>query len=151
MRLAAIEALGKINEYRGGILSEEGSELAEIRDASDQLALIAEKLFKRWATNREATPTSSPPVAVSNEDLKGQKPQDEQFYSKFVVLLDSQTEIVEIATEVMVEAPLSRTTTAPALSKLTDAEALELSKLADAKTLESSVKKLRSATWRQQN
>jgi cell fate (sporulation/competence/biofilm development) regulator YlbF (YheA/YmcA/DUF963 family) len=124
MRLAAIEALGKINEYRSGIFGNEldTSELVQAKvacdasDASGALEKIAGELFKELANDRSASPP--PPRGV---------PPDKEFYSNFSVLYDSQTKLIKSAAQVKIAVLLSKTTTEPILSKLTDASELERS------------------------
>ena len=131
MRLAAIEALGKINERRGGIFAKEldASELVQAKDACDasdaagELEKIAGELFEKLAIERKTEPTATPSAKPAPKDSK----RDEDFYRQLKVLHESQIKIIEIAAEVKVAAPLSKTPPAPVLSKLTDANELEKS------------------------
>jgi hypothetical protein len=138
MRLASIEALGKINEHRGGIFAKEldASELVQAKDACDasdasgELEKIAVELFDKLAIEkkpkeleRKTEPTASPSAKSAAKDPK----RDEDFYRQLKVLRESQTKIIEIAAQVKVAAPLSKTTPGPILSKLTDANELEKS------------------------
>jgi hypothetical protein len=120
IRLAAIEALGKINEHRGDIFprSVEANEL-QAKDACDasvasqNLEKIADELFGKFATERK------PPSA----DEK----RDNDFYLQFKILHQAQAKIIKIAVQVKSAAALSNTTTEPIPPKLTDADELEKS------------------------
>ena len=121
MRLAAIEALGKINEHRGDIFAKDldTSELAQAKDACDasdasaDLERIAEELLNRFGKEKK-------PAA---EDPK----RDEDFYHQLKILREAQPKIIKIAAQIKAAAPLSKTTTEPIPSKLTDADELEKS------------------------
>jgi hypothetical protein len=115
MRLAAIEALGKINEYRGGILGKESdnSKLVQAKVASCELEKIAENLFDKLANGHRNEPVATPP--------------DADFYAEFKKLRDLEAEVIEISDDVEAAAPLSKTTTEPAPSRLTDLKTLESS------------------------
>jgi hypothetical protein len=138
MRLAAIEALGKVNEHRGGIFAKEldASELVQAKDACDasdasgELEKIAGELFDKLAiekTPKELERKTEPKATLSAKSAAEDPERDENFYRQLKVLRESQIKIIEIAAQVKVAAPLSKTTPGPILSKLADANELEKS------------------------
>jgi hypothetical protein len=121
IRLAAIEALGKINERRGDIFPKtveaskwQSKDACNASLASQSLEKIAEKLFERLATGKKPAPAD-------------QKKDDDDFYLQFKTLRHAQAKIVKIAVQVKSAAPLSNMTREPIPSKLTDADELEKS------------------------
>lgn len=147
MRLAAIEALGKINEYRGGILGKESSypssadeyadssgsiDLHEVIKASEKVTEIAGDVFKELANGgRPAAtppPTPTPTTTPRPTPLPPPVKTDGDFYDCFLVLHNSQAKLVKLATQVKAAASGSnKKTTETAVSKLTDAKTLAAS------------------------
>jgi hypothetical protein len=118
LRLAAIEALGEINKYRGGILTaeeenaEEKFDLSKAIAASDELAKIAEQVFA--SARARGTPTPAPASP------------DHSFYTNLKYLQDSQTKLVKLAAQVNAAAPFSNKKK-PVVPKLADANSLATS------------------------
>ena len=115
LRIAAIDALGEINKYRGGILAadEESTDdkfdLSKAIRASDELAKIAEQVFAS-ARLRSEPPTATPP--------------DTGFYKNLKELQDSQSNLVKLAAQVNATAPSSKKKKKSAFPKLTDGKTL---------------------------
>jgi hypothetical protein len=110
MRLAAIDALGKINEHRGAILTNkrlDENELTEGKNAAAEVERIAAELFDKLGNKKEEG------LPSAHEALKA--------------LIQSQPKIIKIAERINAQAPLSMTERAAVLSRLTDAETLEAS------------------------
>lgn len=127
LRLAAIDALGEINKYRGvQFTGDENDPLAKFDPqqalaASETLAEIADGLFKeQLARGKDGTATPTP------------TPRDAKFYDNISVLHDLQAKLVELAAQV---------SAANSSSKDKGAEAI-FTKLTDAKTLTASLKKI---------
>jgi hypothetical protein len=147
LRLAAMDALGEINKYRGGIFGKESSypssadeyadpsgsvDLDKVIEASDKVAGIAGGVFEKLANGgRPAAtpaPTPAPTTTPSPTPLPPPVKTDGDFYGCFLVLDNSQVKLVKLATQVKAAASGSnKKTTDAALSKLTDAETLAAS------------------------
>jgi hypothetical protein len=118
LRIAAIDALGEINKYRGGILAayEESADdkfdLSKAIGGSDELAKIAEQVFA------SAQPRSEPPTAT---------PPDTGFYKNLKELQDTQSNLVKLAAQVNAAAPSSKKKKKSAFPKLTDGKTLAAS------------------------
>lgn len=117
LRLAAIDALGEINKYKGGVLVEEDNSEKKFEPSkvpTDTLRKIAAQVFA--VARASTTPTPTPP--------------DKDFYTSLEVLQDLQAKLVKVADQVNANAPPSKKKR-PAFPKL-----------ADAKTLAASLKKI---------
>jgi hypothetical protein len=136
VQLAAIDALGEINKYRGGIVDKEVSispmptptqirkgihDLGEIVEASDNLASIAGKLFDDLAKCKLApTPTPHPGPGKPCPD----------FCCNLKILHESQARMVKLAGDVNVDTSSSEKKESP------------FPKLADEKILGASLKNI---------
>jgi hypothetical protein len=149
LRLAAIDALGEINKYRGGVLLEESSSLSgknpsgsvdlpKVTAAADKLVEIAEQVFDKSTGRSIPTPTPTPPW-------------ESQFYAQLKILGESQSKLTKASAQVKAVASRSKSKE-PAFSKLTDPETLaaslkkiEVSYLDATKTIELQKLKLENA------
>jgi len=121
LQLAAIDALGEINKYRGVLLSTDDDDPMDTFDpkqaidASPTLAGIARTVFEKLSTNRGDVPVQ----------------QDTDFYDCIIVIHHSQSELLHLAAQVSAAASSSKekkkTAAEPAFSKLADAESLAAS------------------------
>lgn len=127
LRLAAIDALGQINKYRGGILDKKVSTVfsSEIVKASDGLLGTAEKEFHDLSSNTGPAPTPTP--------TPGPKTPCTEFYCNLKILHESQSRLVKLASDVNVDTSSSEKKESP------------FPKLADEKTLGVSMTKIEVA------
>jgi hypothetical protein len=150
LRLAAIDALGEINKYRGGVLLEESSspsgenpsgsvDLPKVTAAADKLVEIAEQVFDKSTGRSVPTPTPTPPW-------------ENPFYAQLKILGKSQSKLTKASAQVKAVASLSKSKE-PAFSKLADPETLaaslkkiEVSYLEATKTIDPSKLKLENAS-----
>jgi hypothetical protein len=145
LRLAAIDALGEINKYRGGVLLEESSspsgsvDLPKVTAAADKLVEIAEQVFDKSTGRSVPTPTPTPPL-------------ENPFYAQLKILGESQSKLTKAFAQVKAVASLSKSKES-AFSKPTDPESLaaslkkiEVSYLDATKIIDSQKLKLENAS-----
>ncbi len=155
LQLAAIDALGEINKYRGILLTTDDDDPMDTFDpakalaASETLAEIADGLFKELLGKRyddietattaapvvvvmggaAPTPTPTPtPTPKSKPTPPIPTPRDTEFYDDVSVLHDAQTKLLELADQAAVAASSPKESAAePAFTKLADAKSLAAS------------------------
>jgi hypothetical protein len=157
LRLAAIDALGEINKYRGvQFTGDENDPLAkcdpqQILAASTTLADIADGLFKellvlgkRYDDIETAAAAAAPTVIVCGSTPNPTPtpkptptptptppiptPRDTEFYKDISILQGAQTKLLELADQAAVAASSPKESAAePAFTKLADAKSLAAS------------------------
>lgn len=152
-RLAAIDALGEINKYRGAQFSGDNDDPIENFDptqalyASETLAEVADCLFEKLLATRfddiEAAAAATPVVVVvvgtaprptptptpkPTPTPPIPTPRDTDVYNSISVLHDAQPRLLELAAQASVSASSPKANAAePAFRKLADAKSLAAS------------------------